>query len=278
MRKMGGLRKHLPYTWLMMLVGTIALTGVPLTAGFYSKDAIIEAAFAAHSGVGQYAFYLTVFAAFLTSFYSWRLMFMTFHGRPRANAEVMSHVHESPKVILIPLFLLAVGALGAGYAFHEYFIGHDVEHFWGKAIFMAEGNHILHALHEVPIWVKGAATVAMVLGLALSAYFYLVATEIPGKMAATFDIAYKFLLNKWYFDEIYDFLFVRPAKAIGYFLWKKGDGWLIDGFGPDGVSARVLQLTNRITKIQTGFLYHYAFAMLIGVAAIITFFMFSGAH
>ncbi len=276
MRKMGGLRKLLPYTWAMMLVGTLALTGFPLTAGYFSKDAIIEGAFAAQTGIGQYAFYLLVFAAFMTSFYSWRLMFMTFEGRPRASVDIMSKVHESPKIILVPLFLLAIGALGAGLVFHNMFIGEGSAEFWGAAIFTGPDNNILEAIEGVPSWVVYSATIAMVAGFILSFYFYIVAPMVPVNMAATFTIAYKFLLNKWYFDEIYDFLLVRPVKALGYFLWKKGDGWLIDGFGPDGVSARVLQLTGRINKIQTGFLYHYAFAMLIGVAAFVTFFMFAG--
>jgi NADH-quinone oxidoreductase subunit L len=273
---MGGLRKLLPYTWAMMLVGTLALTGFPLTAGYFSKDAIIEGAFAAQTGIGQYAFYLLVFAAFMTSFYSWRLMFMTFEGRPRASADVMSKVHESPKIILVPLFLLAIGELLAGLVFHNMFIGEGSHEFWREAIFTGPGNNILEAIENVPTWVVYSATIAMVTGFLLSFYFYIIAPMVPVNMAATFTIAYKFLLNKWYFDEIYDFLLVRPTKALGYFLWKKGDGWLIDGFGPDGVSARVLQLTGRINKIQSGFLYHYAFAMLIGVAAFATFFIFSG--
>jgi len=278
MRKMGGLRKLLPYSWAMMLVGTLALTGFPLTAGYFSKDAIIESAFAVETGIGEYAFYLLVFAAFMTSFYSWRLMFMTFEGRSRASADVLAQVHESPKVILIPLFLLAIGALGAGAVFYPMFIGEGSAEFWGKAIYTAADNNVLQAMEEVPGWVVYSATVAMVTGFLLSFYYYIIAPQVPVNMAATFTIAYKFLLNKWYFDEMYDFLFVRPAKAIGYFLWKRGDGWLIDGFGPDGVSARVLQITNRVTKIQSGFLYHYAFAMLLGVAAFITFFMFSGVN
>jgi len=278
MRKMGGLRKHLPYTWAMMLAGTLALTGFPLTAGYFSKDAIIESAFAVQTGMGQYAFYLSVFAALLTSFYSWRLMFMTFEGRCRASADVISHVHESPKVILVPLFLLAVGALGAGLVFHQMFIGEGSAEFWGKAIYTASTNHILAAMEEVPAWVGYSASIAMVTGFLISYYFYIVAPKVPVNMAATFTIAYKFLLNKWYFDEMYDYLIVRPTFALGKFLWKWGDGWLIDGFGPDGVSALVVQVTNRIVKIQSGYLYHYAFAMLIGVAAITTFFMFSGVQ
>ena len=281
MRKMGGLYPHIKITWAMMLIGTIALTGVGIpgvigTAGFYSKDAIIEATYAAHSGVGTYAFWLTVIAAFLTSFYSWRLMFMTFHGKSRASKEVMSHVHESPNVMLVPLYLLAVGALAAGIVFAPFFIGHDEAHFWAASLFRAEGNHIVHEMHNVPVWVKWSATVMMLGGLALAWLMYIRNTELPRRLAQQHELAYRFLLNKWYFDEIYDFLLVRPAKWLGRFLWLKGDGWLIDGFGPDGVSARVLDATNRIVRLQTGYVYHYAFAMLIGVAALVTYYMFSG--
>ena len=281
MRKMGGLYPHIKVTWAMMLIGTIALTGVGIpgvigTAGFYSKDAIIETAYAAHSGIGTYAFWLTVIAAFMTSFYSWRLMFMTFHGKPRASKEVMSHVHESPQVMLIPLYLLAIGALFAGIIFAPYFIGHDESHFWASSLFRAESNHILHEMHNVPLWVKWSATVMMLAGFALAWLMYMYKTELPRMLAEQHMLAYKFLLNKWYFDEIYDFLLVNPAKWLGRFLWKRGDGWLIDGFGPDGVSARVLDTTNRIVRLQTGYVYHYAFAMLIGVAALVTFYMFGG--
>ncbi len=281
MRKMGGLYPHIKVTWAMMLIGTIALTGVGIpgffgTAGFHSKDAIIEAAYAANSGIGTYAFWLTVIAAFMTSFYSWRLMFMTFHGKPRASKEVMSHVHESPQVMLVPLYLLAAGALLAGVIFAPYFIGHDESHFWSSSLFRAESNHIVHDMHNVPLWVKGSATVMMVSGFALAWLMYIRNTELPRKLAEQHALAYRFLLNKWYFDEIYDFLLVNPAKWLGRFLWKKGDGWLIDGFGPDGVSARVLDATNRIVRLQTGYVYHYAFAMLIGVAALVTLFMFGG--
>ncbi len=281
MRKMGGLYSHIKVTWAMMLIGTIALTGVGIpgligTAGFYSKDAIIESAYAAHSGIGTYAFWLTVIAAFMTSFYSWRLMFMTFHGKPRASKEVMSHVHESPQVMLIPLYLLAIGALLAGVVFAPYFIDHDESQFWASSLFRAESNHILHEMHNVPLWVKLSATVMMASGFVLAWIMYIYKPDLPRKLAEQHMLAYKFLLNKWYFDELYDLLLVKPAKRLGYFLWKKGDGWLIDGFGPDGVSARVLDTTNRIVRLQTGYVYHYAFAMLIGVAALVTFYMFGG--
>lgn len=276
MRKMGGLAKLLPWTWGLMLIGTLALTGFPFTAGFYSKDAIIEAAFVGNGEIANYAFALLVFAACLTSFYSWRLMFMTFHGPTRASQEVIHHAHESPLVMLVPLVILALGALGAGILFKEFFIGHEVANFWGASLFTGPDNNIVEAIHHVPGWVPWAPTAAMAVGLGLSWYCYIYRPDVPAKLAERHVLAYKFLLNKWYFDEAYDLLLVNPAKRLGHFLWKRGDGWLIDGFGPDGVSARILDITSRVVKLQTGYLYHYAFAMLIGVSLLITYFMFSG--
>ncbi len=283
MRKMGGLRKLIPKTYWMMIIGTLALTGVGIpmtvigTAGFFSKDAIIEGAFAAHSPVAFGAFWALVIAAVFTSFYSWRLIFMTFHGEPRASHEVMHHVHESPPVMLVPLFILAAGALFAGIGFQSYFIGGNYDKFWQAALFTLPDNHILHAFHDVPLWVKFSPFVAMILGFLVAYQFYIRSPETPKWLAAQHRGLYAFLLNKWYFDELYDFLFVRPAKRLGTFLWKKGDGAIIDGLGPDGVSARVIDVTNRVVKLQTGYLYHYAFAMLIGVAALVTWMMF-GSH
>ncbi|MBL8582573.1 MAG: NADH-quinone oxidoreductase subunit L [Rhizobiaceae bacterium] len=279
MRKMGGLRKLIPYTYWMMIIGTLALTGVGIpatiigTAGFFSKDAIIEGAFAGHNAVSGFAFVMLVIAAVFTSFYSWRLIFMTFHGKPRATADVMHHVHESPMVMLVPLFILAVGALFAGVVFHGYFIGEGYAEFWKAALFTLPDNHILHAIHEVPVWVKLAPFVAMLLGLLVAWHFYIRSPETPKHLAEQHHGLYRFLLNKWYFDELYDFLFVNPAKRLGTFLWKRGDGWIIDRLGPDGVSARVVDVTNRVVRLQTGYLYHYAFAMLIGVAALVTWMM-----
>ena len=279
MRKMGGLRKLIPKTYWMMIVGTLSLTGVGIpftiigTAGFFSKDAIIEGAFAGHGIFAAIAFTLLVVAAMFTSFYSWRLIFMTFHGKPRATADVMHHVHESPNVMLVPLYLLAVGALFAGLVFHDYFIGEGYEAFWKTALFTLPDNHILHAIHEVPVWVKLAPFVAMIAGFLVAYQFYIRDPEAPKQLAAHHRGLYKFLLNKWYFDELYDFLFVNPAKRLGYFLWKKGDGAVIDGLGPDGVSARIVDLTNQVVRLQTGYLYHYAFVMLIGVAALVTWMM-----
>ncbi|PLX42243.1 MAG: NADH-quinone oxidoreductase subunit L [Hyphomicrobiales bacterium] len=276
MRHMGGLFPHLKKTWVLMLVGTLALTGFPLTAGYFSKDAIIESAYAAHSNIGMYAFVLTVIAAALTSFYSWRLMFMTFHGKPRASDEVMSHVHESPWVMLAPLVVLALGALGAGFLFSGYFIGEHNHAFWAEAIRLAKDNTILEDIHHVPSWVKAAPFVMMVGGLAVASLFYLAKPDLPVRLATRMPRLYKFLLNKWYFDELFDWMFVRPAFRIGRTLWKTGDGAVIDGLGPDGVAARVLAFTGRAVRMQSGFVYHYAFAMLIGVAFLITYVLFNG--
>ncbi|MFN3169103.1 MAG: NADH-quinone oxidoreductase subunit L [Hyphomicrobiales bacterium] len=276
MRRMGGLWKHIPFTYAMMIIGTIALTGFPYTAGYFSKDAVIEAAFAAGDGVARYAFWMTVLAAMLTSFYSWRLIFLTFHGTPRASADVMSHVHESPKVMTIPLALLAVGALLAGIVFEHSFVYEDgFHHFFREAIFMAETNDILHALHEVPQWVIRSPLVMMILGFLLAYWMYIRSPHMPAQLAERHDILYRFLLNKWYFDELYDMIFVRPAQWLGRLFWKGGDGKIIDRMGPDGIAARVVDITNRVVKLQTGFVYHYAFAMLIGVAALITYFVFA---
>ncbi|RWN54531.1 NADH-quinone oxidoreductase subunit L [Mesorhizobium sp.] len=279
MRRMGGLRTLIPKTYWMMVIGTLALTGVGIpvtvigTAGFFSKDAIIESAFAAHNPVAGLSFVLLVVAACFTSFYSWRLIFMTFHGQPRASHEVMHHVHESPPVMLVPLYILAAGALFAGVIFHGAFIGEGYAEFWKASLFTLPENHILHDIHEVPLWVKLSPFVAMLIGFAIAWQFYIRAPEMPKNLAAQHRGLYAFLLNKWYFDELFDFLFVRPAKRLGHFLWKTGDGTVIDGLGPDGVSARVVDVTNRVVKLQTGYLYHYAFAMLIGVAAFVTWMM-----
>jgi NADH-quinone oxidoreductase subunit L len=273
MRNMGGLRRHIPVTYWMMVIGTLALTGFPFTAGYFSKDAIIEAAYAGGTSVAGYAFVLTVLAAAMTSFYSWRLVFLTFHGAPRAPAKVMEHVHESPYVMLIPLFVLGAGALFAGLVFEGVFIGEGQAGFWKGSVFL--DSHLFEEMHHTAWWISVLPTLAMIIGAVIAIYFYLVNTEAPRRLAATNEWLYRFLLNKWYFDELYDFLFVRPAKRLGRFLWKKGDVWLIDGFGPDGVSARVIDVTNRVVKLQSGYLYHYAFAMLIGVAALITYIMFA---
>ncbi len=273
MRKMGGLRQLIPATFLMMFIGTIALTGFPLTAGYFSKDAIIEGAFAAHAGPHMFAFALLIIAAFFTSFYSWRLMFLTFFGAPRCSNETLSHVHESPPVMLVPLIVLAFGALLAGLAFSGMFIGDAQTAFWNGTIFTSADNHVLHDLHNVPTWVKLLPLVMMLSGFVLAYIMYIRYPKWPGEIAEQHDLIYKFLLNKWYFDEIYDFLFVRPAKWIARVLWKGGDGAIIDGLGPDGIASSVMRITRRVVGLQTGFVYHYAFVMLLGVASFVTWLM-----
>ena len=283
MRRMGGLRKKIPMTYWMMIIGTIALTGVGIpgtligTAGFFSKDIIIESAYVAHNSAAGIAFGLLVIAALFTSFYSWRLIFMTFHGKPRASADVMHHAHESPMVMLVPLFILAAGALMTGVLFKEFFFGHDYAEFWKGALFTAADNQILEEFHHVPLWVKLSPFVAMLIGLVTAWFFYIRSPETPRRLAEDHQILYRFLLNKWYFDEIYDFIFVRPAKWLGSFLWKQGDIRIIDGYGPNGIAARVQDITGRVIRLQTGYLYHYAFVMLIGIAALVTWMMLGSA-
>jgi NADH-quinone oxidoreductase subunit L len=278
MRKMGGLAPHIRTTWVMMLIGTLALTGFPLTAGYFSKDAIIESAWMAEMTFARPAFWLLIVAAFCTSFYSWRLAFMTFNGVSRADRETMSHVHESGFVMLVPLFILGAGALLAGFAFHEYFVGHDWAEFWAASLARAEGESIMNVFHEAPVLVKWSPFVAMALGFALAWLFYIRRPELPKLLAEQHRPAYDFLLNKWYFDELYDLIFVRPAKWLGRFLWKQGDGYVIDGFGPNGIAESVSDASRHVVRLQSGYVYHYAFAMLIGVAALVTWFSFGGAN
>ena len=314
MRYYGGLRKHIPITFWTMMFGTLAITGVGLPAvfgnpaafgfaGFHSKDAIIEAAWAA--GIPS-AFWVGVFVALLTSFYSWRVVFLTFYGQPRwVQSEHIQHAlhdhghhddhpsaedaghdphahddapatgtggyhpHESPWSMLTPLLLLSVGAIAAGFVFHGYFIEPEAgEHFWKGAL--AFNEHLMHAMHEVPLGVKLSATIAMLLGLGIAWYAYIKRPSLPAAFAEQFGVLYRFLLNKWYFDELYNFLFVRPAFAIGRLFWKVGDEGTIDRFGPNGI-AKLIQFGGVGTaRLQSGYLYTYAFIMLIGLTAALT--------
>ncbi|NLS68884.1 NADH-quinone oxidoreductase subunit L [Bradyrhizobium brasilense] len=271
-RNMGGLWRKIPYTFAVMCIGTLALTGFPLFAGYFSKDAIIEAAYAAHNPFATYAYLLTIVAAGLTSFYSWRLIFKTFFGEPH-DQKHYDAAHESPVWMLVPIGVLAAGSILAGLPFKELFVNpHGVEEFFRESVKM--NPHILEDMEHMPGWLAPLPTVMMALGLFISYLFYIRRPYLPVELAQQQPMLYQFLLNKWYFDELYDWIFVRPAKWLGYTLWKKGDGFIIDGFGPDGVSARVLDVTRNVVKLQTGYLYHYAFAMLIGAAGLITWFMF----
>ena len=295
MRFYGGLRKHIPLTFWAMMAGTLAITGVGLAgvfgfAGFYSKDAIIEASFAHGGSAGLIAFAVGVFAALLTSFYSWRLMFLTFWGAPRwigsehiqhsvhktpetaADATGGYHPHESPLSMLVPLALLSVGAVFAGLLFHETFLGAETGgEFWKGSLFF--DAHLMHAMHEVPALVKWSATIVMLLGLAIAWWAYVRAPQVPAKFVGAFGPLYRFLLHKWYWDELYDLLFVKPAFAFGRFFWKTGDEGTIDRFGPNGAASVVASGSQLAVRLQSGYLYTYALVMLLGLAAAATWVM-----
>jgi NADH-quinone oxidoreductase subunit L len=331
MRNYGGLRKKIPFTFAAMLIGTLAITGVgiPLThygfAGFLSKDAVIESAWAG----SDYAFWLLVVAAFMTSFYSWRLMFMTFWGTPRGDAHTHAHAHEAPASMLVPLGVLSLGAMFAGMMWYSVFFGDETKmrNWFGMeagvahaeahvteepaaaegtadttthttsepaategeavhaaavapkgAVLMIDGTDTLHAAHEAPTWVKVSPFVAMVLGLLLAWKFYIRSPHLPGQLAAQQRPLYLFLLNKWYFDEVYDVIFVRPAKWLGRFLWQKGDGAIIDGT-LNGVAMGIIPfLTKLAGRAQSGYVFTYAFAMVLGIAALLTWTVLGGGH
>ena len=275
LRKMGGIWRQVPVTYAMMWIGSLALAGFPFFAGFYSKDMILEAAFAAHTGVGQMAFWFGCLAALLTAFYSWRLLIMAFHGTPRASAEVMSHVHESPNVMLLPLVPLALGAIFAGFLGYEMFVGHDWQQFWGDSIFILPTHQAMEHAHHVPTWVKLLPIILAASGVALAYLAYTIMPSIPGKVSAMFKPVHNFFFNKWYFDELYDAIFVKPSVKIGALLWQRGDKDTIDGFGPDGVTALVLRISQTASRLQSGYVYHYAFAMMIGIVVLLSWY-FSG--
>ncbi|MBC7770790.1 MAG: NADH-quinone oxidoreductase subunit L [Phycisphaerales bacterium] len=313
MRHMGGVRKPMPITWALMVIGTLALMGFGIPgiggfAGFYSKDAIIEAAYASHGIGAQFAFWCGVTAALLTSFYSWRLAFMTFEGRYRGNPDAHHHdaahghghtqegheeaaspaahtddhheahakpadgsapAHESPWIMLAPLLVLAAGAIAAGVLFYPYFLGDGADAFWGDAIPLAHGEH-----HDFPTWVLWAPLIVGLIGFAFAAIFYLWKPGAAKAMAK--GPVWAFLYNKWYFDEIYDFIFVKGARAVGDLFWKVGDRKIIDGLGPDGVAASSRFFSRGIRRVQTGFVYHYSFIMLIAAVAFGAYAIFSG--
>ena len=271
-RKMGGLYKLIPFTWVVMLIGTLGLTGAPLMSGYYSKDGIIEAAFVSQTEGNLYAFYLLVISALLTSFYSWRLIFLTFNGKSNIPTEIFSKIHESPKVMLFPLFILSIFTIFSGVYFVDYFMYHDYQYLWQSSIYLSENNHVIESIHYVPKWVKYSPLVMMVIGLITAVIFYLLYPKVPKFLSSKFNPLYKFLLNKWYFDEIYEFIFIRNISRIGNFLSNFGDKRIIDGLGPDGISLRVMDIAKQMSRIQTGYIYHYAFAMLIGLMLFITYF------
>ncbi len=266
-RKMGGVRKKLPYTYVFMLIGTLALTGFPFLSGFYSKDAIIEFAYLSKSPLGNYAVFIGIFTALLTSIYSWRLFFKTFHGPYNNKSIAINDTHESPIIMLLPLLLLAIGAISAGYIFKETLIGHNSNEFWRSSIFFIE--EIKH--DYIPLWFLLLTPFLVVITIPVTFYYFISNTKILESFKNTNLPLYNFLLNKWYIDELYDSILVNPAKKIGLFFWKKGDLGTIDKFGPDGISKLVKIIANKAGKLQTGFIYDYAFVMLIGLSILLTY-------
>ncbi|MFB0994212.1 MAG: NADH-quinone oxidoreductase subunit L [Paracoccaceae bacterium] len=321
MRNYGGLRKKIPFTFGAMMIGTLAITGVgiPFThigfAGFLSKDAVIESAYVGSA----YAFWLLVVAAFMTSFYSWRLMFMTFYGEARGDHHTHDHAHESPKVMLVPLALLALGAAFSGMIWYNVFFGEEpklrawfgmeatMEHAtttvnstipltkatdahnaeasfevdqaaltYNGAIAMGPENHTIHDAHQVPAWVQVSPFVAMILGFGLAFLMYIRKPHLPAKLAKNQNHLYQFILNKWYFDEIYNFLIVKPALWLGHTLWKRGDGAMIDG-GINGLALGIVPFfTRAAAKAQSGYIFAYAFAMVLGITILVTWMSLSG--
>ncbi|MBF0623331.1 MAG: NADH-quinone oxidoreductase subunit L [Magnetococcales bacterium] len=267
MRRMGGLKAKIPITYALMMIGTLALTGFPFLAGFYSKDAILESAFAAHTATGTFAWTLGILAAVMTTFYSFRLVFMTFHGRP-ADRHAWDHAHEAPWSIRAPLLVLALGAVFAGW------IGMPLvgEGWFGPGVFVAAGHDALAHSHHVSAWVKWLPFGMFLIGLGLAWYLYIKNPNLPPAMAEVWAGTYRFLANAWYFDRLYDTLFVGPAKAIGRGLWKTGDETIIDGYGVNGLAATCVRLARRMGRAQTGYVYHYAFAMLVGVLVLATWY------
>jgi NADH-quinone oxidoreductase subunit L len=273
MRNMGGIWKQIPVTYIMMWIGSLALAGVPFFAGYYSKDIILEAAWAQQGLAGEYAFYLGASAAFLTAFYSWRLLIMTFHGKPRASKKIMSEVHESPLVMLLPLFVLAVGAIFSGFMLFDLFVGYNWKDFWGDAIVILPEHPALIDAHHVPKEVKYAPVILSAAGIALAYLFYMIFPPLAIMMKLLFRPVHSLFFNKWYVDEIYDVLFVRPTVRMGGMLWRYGDLATIDALGPDGVSGLVTRISRYFSRLQTGYVFHYAFAMLIGVVVLISWYM-----
>jgi len=282
MRNYGALRKKIPYTFWAMMIGTLAITGVgiPLTyfgfSGFFSKDAIIESTFAAGTAAGSFAFWMLVIAAAMTAFYSWRLMFMTFYGEAKGDKHTHDHAHESPIEMLIPLGVLALGAVFSGVLGYSYFFGEAVGEWFGTSVYINhETNTVLEAAHNVPVWVRFSPTIAMLIGSLTAWLFYVAKPGLPAALAKRNHGLYQFLLNKWYFDELYNAIFVKPALKLGRFLWKKGDGSMIDG-GLNGLAMGIIPWLTRLAgRWQSGYVFTYALAMILGVGALITWFMFT---
>jgi len=284
MRNYGALRKKIPYTFTAMIIGTLAITGagIPLThfgfSGFLSKDAIIESTFAAQTLVGNYAFWLLVIAAAMTSFYSWRLIFLTFYGSPRGDIAKHNHAHESPLTMILPLAVLAIGSILAGMLWFEDFFGHHYKEFFDTAVYMGSKNHVIENAHHLNNWVKASPFIAMLSGLIISWAFYIKFPTWPSRLANTFQPLHSLLYNKYYFDEAYSFIFIKGSKFLGNLFWKIGDGKIIDG-ALNGLALHFIPfITKMSSKAQSGFLYHYAFAMFIGLGFLLSWFVIRGVN
>jgi NADH-quinone oxidoreductase subunit L len=264
--KMGGVWKKIPYTMILMLIGTLALTGFPFLSGFYSKDAIIEFAYLKDTSVGYYACSVGVFTAFLTAIYSWRLFFKTFLGKYNNKSIPIEKTHESPLVMIIPLIILAIGALLAGYFFKDLFIGNNST-YWNESILFLD----FVKLENIPLWLIIITPTIITLAIPLTYFLYIKDKTILDGVKNSNLPLYNFLLKKWYIDEVYDFIFIKPLKKIGVFFWKKGDQDTIDRYGPDGISKFIKFISNKAIQFQSGYIYDYAFVMLIGLSALITY-------
>jgi NADH-quinone oxidoreductase subunit L len=261
---MGGVWKKLPYTYVLMIIGTLALTGFPLLSGFYSKDAIIEFAYLRDNTTGYYAAGIGIFTAFLTSIYSWRLIFKTFHGSYNNKLIKIEETHESPLIMLLPLIILSIGAIFAGFIFKELFFDTN---FWGNSIFFLEPLSEEHP----PMWFLLLTPILVCSSIPISYYLFVKNKDLPNSIVEINKPLYNFLVNKWYFDELYEILFIKPSKKIGLFFWKFFDVKIIDGFGPDGVSSLIKKFSIKANKFQSGYIYQYAFIMLLGFSALLTF-------
>jgi NADH-quinone oxidoreductase subunit L len=271
-RKMGGIWKKIPITYTVFWAGSLALAGVFPFAGYFSKDAIINATWASGTAIGQYGFWCTLLAAFLTAFYSWRLIIVTFHGAPRADHHTMEHVHESPLVMTVPLMVLAVGALVTGFVFHDQILGADWRAFWGNSIQINPINHVLALSEELPALIEYAPSVVGLLGIALAYVMYMALPTLPGRLANTVPAVYRFVLNKWYFDELYNAVIIQPFMAMARVLWQVGDATIIDGI-PNGIAELTSEGSTQVVKIQTGSIAVYAFTMLIGLVVLVGIYM-----
>jgi NADH-quinone oxidoreductase subunit L len=288
MRLMGGLKKYLPKTFVLMLIGSLAIAGIGIPdvfgfAGFYSKDSILESLWASNTGQGHFAYWMGIIAALFTAFYSWRLLFMTFYGH-RHEAHHDHHddhhhhdPHESPRVMLWPLYVLALGAIFAGFVFQAFFVGHDRATFWGTSLFVADGHDSVAASHGVPFWVGFLPLCMALLGIFAAWIAYRVRPGIPRTVTSNMRTVYELVFHKYYFDEIYRFLFVRPAGWLGRLFWRGGDGYVIDGFGPNGLALVTRRMAGKVSQSETGYLYHYAFVMLIGIVGLVTWYLYRAA-